>query len=132
VRRGEEDTTSVVGALALGFAQGLAVLPGLSRSGSTVTVALWLGIKPERAFELSMLMSLPAVLGAVLLELPRALRAPEGIGFAALGALVAFGVGIVALHLLRRVMMKGKFALFALWVLPLGVATLALARAWPG
>jgi len=131
VRRGEEDTTSALGALALGFAQGLAVLPGLSRSGSTVTVALWLGIKPERAFELSMLMSLPAVLGAVLLELPKALRTPHGWGVAALGALIAFFTGVLALYLLRRVMMKGKFALFALWVLPLSVATLALARAWP-
>jgi undecaprenyl-diphosphatase len=131
VRPGERDVPSMLGALAMGVAQGIAVLPGVSRSGSTITLALWLGVRPERAFELSMLMSLPAVFGAVLLELPRLIEAGEGYGAAALGALVAFLVGLVALSVLRRIVMRGHFAWFALWVLPLALATLALARAWP-
>ncbi len=57
-------------ALLLGLAQGIAVLPGISRSGSTIALALFLGVKRERAFELSMLMSIPAVFGAALIELP--------------------------------------------------------------
>jgi undecaprenyl-diphosphatase len=129
--RGTDDSPSMLGAVVLGLAQGLAVLPGLSRSGSTITVALWLGIKPERAYELSMLMSLPAVLGAILLEAPKALKAPEGMGLAAIGAAVAFAVGVVALVILRRALARGHFALFAIWVLPVALATLALARAWP-
>ena len=66
--RGDREQPSVLGALLVGVAQGFAVLPGLSRSGSTIAVLLWLGVRPERAFTLSMLMSLPAVFGAVLLE----------------------------------------------------------------
>jgi undecaprenyl-diphosphatase len=131
VRPGDRDVPTLLGAVAMGIAQGIAVLPGVSRSGSTITLALWLGVRPERAFELSMLMSLPAVFGAVLLELPKLIAAGEGYGVAALGALVAFGVGLVALVVLRRIVMRGHFAWFALWVLPLALATLALARAWP-
>jgi len=129
--QGKKDVPSGAGALLIGIAQGLAVLPGLSRSGSTIATALWLGVRPERAFELSMLMSLPAVLGAIALELPKAVRAPEGLGVAALGAIGAFLVGVLALELLRRVLVRGRFALFAVWVLPLALATLAMSRAWP-
>jgi undecaprenyl-diphosphatase len=131
VKPGERQEPSLLGAIAIGIAQGFAVLPGLSRSGSTITLALWLGVRPERAFELSMLMSLPAVLGAVLLELPKLLRSGDGYVMAAVGALVAFAVGLFALVVLRRIVMRGHFAWFALWVLPLALATLALARAWP-
>jgi undecaprenyl-diphosphatase len=129
--KGSDETPSMLGALALGIAQGFAVLPGLSRSGSTITLALWLGIKPERAYELSMLMSLPAVTGALLLEAPKALSSPTGLGTAAIGSAVAFAVGIVALVILRRVLKRGAFPLFAIWVVPVALATLALARAWP-
>src|SRR4029079_4978590 len=116
--RGKDDVPSILGSVAIGVAQGLAVLPGLSRSGSTIAAALWLGVRPERAFELSMLISLPAILGAILLELPKAMKAEEGMAPAALGAVVAFLVGVVALMILRRVLVRGRFALFAIWVLP--------------
>jgi undecaprenyl pyrophosphate phosphatase UppP len=78
-----------------------------------------------------MLMSLPAVTGALLLEAPKGLASPTGIGMAALGAAVAFAVGIVALMFLRRVLKAGAFPLFAIWVVPVAVATLTFARAWP-
>lgn len=130
-KRGEKEQPSVLGALAVGVAQGLAVLPGLSRSGSTIALAMWLGVKPERAFELSMLMSLPAVLGAVLLEAPKAFSA-EGLDTsAALGASVALLTGIAALLLLQRVVRQGRFTWFAFWVAPLAIATIALGIAWP-
>jgi undecaprenyl-diphosphatase len=120
------------GALLLGVAQGFAVAPGISRSGLTIVTALWLGVRSDRAFELSMLMSVPAVSAAVLLELL------EGDSMAGhwlslgSGALAAFAVGLLALALLRRVVSSGNLAWFALWVLPLALATLALAKAWPG
>jgi undecaprenyl-diphosphatase len=130
-RPGTLVSPTLVGALALGFAQGLAVAPGLSRSGITIVSALWLGVRAERAFEFSMLMSVPAVAAALLLELL------EGEGMdghalgAALGAITAFAVGLGALSLLRRVVSRGNLAWFALWVLPVALATLALAKAWP-
>jgi undecaprenyl-diphosphatase len=129
---GIQVTPTVTGALLLGLAQGLAVAPGVSRSGLTIVTALWLGIRPERAFEFSMLMSVPAVAAAVLLELLEG-ESMAGHAFALVaGAVTAFGVGLLALSLLRRVVSRGNLAWFALWVLPLALATLALAKAWPG
>lgn len=131
-RPGNALSPSLWGALLLGLAQGLAVAPGVSRSGLTIVTALWLGVRSDRAFELSMLMSVPAVTAAVLLELVEG-DSMAGHWFAlGGGALSAFAVGLLALALLRRVMSQGNLAWFALWVLPLALATLALAKAWPG
>lgn len=130
-RLGAIEHPSFRAALLVGLAQGAAVLPGVSRSGSTIAMLLFLGVKRDRAFELSMLMSLPAVFGAIVLELPHALREGGHFGLAVIGALVAFFTGIVALFLVRRVVSSGKFSWFALWVLPVAVATLAMSRAWP-
>ncbi len=127
---GERETPSWRGALLIGVAQAVAIVPGISRSGSTICAALWLGVKAERSFELSMLISLPAVLGAVLLE-ARHLEGMSGLGLAAFGASVAFVVGLIALWFLRRVVTKGRLGWFALWVVPVGVATLAMAWAMP-
>jgi undecaprenyl-diphosphatase len=88
-------------------------------------------VRPQRAFELSFLMSLPAVLGAILLEIPRALAESFPAGPALAGAVMACLVGIAALLLLRQVIARGKFALFALWTVPLTVATIAMAAVWP-
>lgn len=118
-------------AFLVGTAQGIAVLPGVSRSGSTIVLALWLGVQPIRAFELSMLISLPAVGGAVLLEARHIQDLEDDIGLVLFGAVVAFFVGILALNLLRKTLIRGLFPWFALWVVPLGVATMALAWAWP-
>jgi undecaprenyl-diphosphatase len=132
VRPGKEEWPTLLGAVLIGIAQGVAVLPGVSRSGSTIAMALWLGVRPDRAFELSMLISLPAVLGAILLELPKVASSHTGVAGAVAGAVVALLVGVVALLALRRFVVGGHFSLFALWVFPLSIATLALAQAWPG
>ncbi len=131
VRGGDLFHPTVGMALLAGLAQGIAVAPGVSRSGSTIAVLLFLGIERGRAFELSMLMSLPVIFGAVLLEGPRAFSSPSGVSAAMVGALVAFVSGIAALLLLRRIVTRGAFPWFAFWVAPLAFATLAMARAWP-
>lgn len=130
-RHGDREQPTARGALLIGLAQGLAVLPGLSRSGSTIAVAIWLGVRPERAFELSMLMSLPAVVGALLLEGRHAIGGPFPGAPALVGATVALVTGVIALLLLRRVVIRGRFGWFAFWVGPLALATLALGLAWP-
>jgi undecaprenyl-diphosphatase len=130
---GEREQPSWRGALLIGLAQGLAVLPGLSRSGSTIAVALRLGVRPDRAFELSMLMSLPAVVGAIVLEGRHAMADGQFAGSpAVVGAFTALVAGIIALRLLRRLVIRGRFGWFAFWVGPLALATLALGLAWPG
>lgn len=118
-------------ALLVGVAQGFAVVPGISRSGATIAALLLFGVQRGRAFELSMLMSLPVILGAVALELPKMADHASGVAFPLLGMAVAFATGVLALVLLRQVVVGGRFWAFALWVAPLAVATLAMARAWP-
>lgn len=122
---------SLATALMLGVAQGVAIFPGISRSGATIVAALWLGLSASRAFELSMLLSVPAIVGALALELGGG-AGFDGRGVAlGLGAMVSFGVGLAALSALRRVVTRGALWWFSIWVLLLAVPTLALARAWP-
>jgi undecaprenyl-diphosphatase len=128
---GDREQPSLAGALAIGFAQGLAVLPGLSRSGSTIAVALLLGVRKERAFELSMLISLPAILGALLLESRHVVGTPFPGTPALVGTTVAFVTGLFALGLLRRIVVGGRFGWFAFWVGPLALATIGMGLAWP-
>lgn len=128
---GKVEHPSVGAALLLGIAQGIAVAPGVSRSGTTIAVALFLGVQRGRAFELSMLMSVPAVLGAALLELPGSLDQMQGLGAALMGTLVACVVGVGAMLILRRMVVGGSFPWFAIWVFPLSVATLMMSQAWP-
>lgn len=131
VRVGDREVPSLIGALVIGVLQGLAVLPGLSRSGSTIAAALWFKVRPDRAFELSMLMSLPAVAGAIGLEARHMGGSSEALLPAAIGATVSLVVGVMALLVLRRVVMRGHFAWFAAWVLPLALVTLGFVRDAP-
>ncbi|HTM46434.1 MAG TPA: undecaprenyl-diphosphate phosphatase [Polyangiaceae bacterium] len=131
LRRGKREGLSMRRTLLLGVAQGLAVAPGLSRSASTIAVALHGGVKPERAFELSMLISLPAITGAVMLEAPKLLHGGQPIIVPLLGVVVAFFVGLFALKWLRSWVSQGKFPRFALWVVPMILLTLVTANSWP-
>jgi undecaprenyl-diphosphatase len=117
------DHPSRIGALVVGCAQAVAIAPGISRSGMTIAALLWLGVRPGRSFELSMLVSLPAVLGAFLLEARHVSAGTHAVSMG-FGALVSFFVGLVALWLLRGVVTRGRFFWFVFWVIPLAVATL--------
>jgi undecaprenyl-diphosphatase len=128
---GKVEHPDLKAALIVGLLQGLAVLPGVSRSGSTIAALLFLQVERSRAFELSMLLSLPAVLGALVLELPEGLAQVQSLGPAVLATVVAFVSGIFALVWLRRIVSSGMFPWFAFWVVPLGFATLAMSLAWP-
>jgi undecaprenyl pyrophosphate phosphatase UppP len=97
----------------------------------TISTLLFFGVQRGRAFELSMLMSLPAVLGAILLEVSSGLADIHRPDLALLGVLVALGSGVLALKAVRHVVVGGRFHWFALWVLPLAFATLAMAHSWP-
>lgn len=124
------DSISFPKAFVIGVAQGFAVVPGLSRSGLTVTAALLLGIKPDKAFKFSFFLSIPAIIGALALTLCKEsgeLAASNlGLVEAAAGTVAAFAVGYLALKLLRRVIMEGKLHFFAFYCWALGIL-LALA-----
>lgn len=116
-------------ALLLGAVQGLAVLPGVSRIGATMAVLMLLGTSRGRAFELGVLVSIPAVTVDVLMGLPPV--TPEALPAALLGAVCAGVAGVAAILALRRMVIAGWFPLFALWVFPLAIATLAMTGSWP-
>ena len=110
----------------LGLAQSLALLPGISRSGTTITTAKTIGFKPQEAFEISFLLYIPAVLGAVALEIA---KTPLNINQtnitpATLGFLVAFISGWGALKLLQNVLQKSKLWIFAPYCIVLGLLLL--------
>lgn len=107
----------------VGLAQGVAAFPGISRSGSTIAMALFLGVKREEAAKFSFLISIPAILGASLLEW-ESLAHVEGaqVPGVLLGTLTAGGVGYVALRLLLRWLDRGRLHLFYLYLIPLGMA----------
>jgi undecaprenyl-diphosphatase len=113
-------------AFLIGIAQGLAVLPGISRSGSTIVALLLLGAERERAAQFSFLLSVPAILGAFVLTLDRDSLA---VGMAnpgpyLLGALVAAGVGVVALKVVLGLLRAARFHHFAWYCWALGALTL--------
>lgn len=115
------DVLPLSSALLVGVAQGLAVMPGLTRSGMTIATGMLLGLSGPAAFRFSFLLSLPAVFGAILLEL-RHTEELADIGVAALaGAIVALVVGYIALRTLRTLVDRGRFWIFALYLVPLGL-----------
>ena len=119
---GPREVPSLKMAVLIGLAQGLAVLPGLSRSGSTIAVGMMLGLSGPAAFRFSFLVSLPAILGAVILEL-RDPMAVTGLGVGGIvGGVVALGIGYISLLVLRRLVTQGRFWAFAWYLVPVGVA----------
>ena len=115
-------------ALWIGAVQGLAVIPGISRSGSTVAAALVRDVDGETSVEFSMLLSVPAILGASLLEFVRADRAELVAGIAPLviGFATAFAIGIAALKVLQWIVVRRKLMPFAVYCAILGVGVIAL------
>lgn len=132
-RTGERATPTAGGATAIGFAQAVAMLPGISRSGSTVSAALWLGLTPVMAAEFSFLMAVPVIAGAALLEGRHATVSLEHVGTVPfiVGLLVAFASGIFAIRFLVALLKRGRFYTFAPYCWVLGVFTIAYAL-WRG
>ena len=100
-------------AAAIGVIQGLAVFPGLSRSGSTIILALLLGIAPRRAAKFSFLISLPAILGGALFTLKKGVSHLPAVVPSVAGFLVALVVGYLSLLLVERLVVQGRFQRFA-------------------
>ena len=111
-------------ALLIGLAQCFALVPGISRSGSTVVAALWLGVAPVEAAAFSFLMALPAISGAAVLQVPDLLAAPPAIGLVplAVGSLAAALTGILAIRTFVAMLRRRSFHQFALYLWVVGVA----------
>ncbi len=114
----------------LGLAQGIGVFPGISRSGITISAGLAAGLDRDTAGEFAFLLAIPAVAGALLLELKdlAELGGTVGPGPLAAGFVAAFAAGVAALSSLMPMVRKGRLAWFAAYLIPAGLAGLFLFR----
>ena len=116
-------------AVVVGLAQMIAVVPGLSRSGTTISAGLLRGFDRNFAVKFSFLLSIPAVLGANLVSLVKAFAVGVDWSMAPkylVGVLVAFVSGYFAIYLLRMIVQRGKFGGFAYYCWGAGLVTLIL------
>jgi len=123
--KGNKDYSSIglKEGLITGFAQGLGVLPGISRAGITISASLYSGLSREKAGEFSFLISIPAVLGAFILTLRDAgtLGRMVSGGVLVIGLVTSFVVGLFSILLLLRLVRSGRLYFFAFYLVPLGV-----------
>lgn len=108
----------------IGLAQGAALVPGISRSGSTIAVGMLLGIERQKAARFSFLLMLPAVLGAAVMEGGGITDSNLPLGVMAIGVAVSMAVGYVSLKYLLRVITAGRFHLFAYYCWAVGILIL--------
>ena len=130
VRKGRkpEKTASLVDVLLVGVAQAVATCPGISRSGTTITAGCFVGFERKFAVRYSFLMSIPAILGANILNIKDALDTVvwTEVPVYLVGVAVAAAVGYACIRLLKMIAEKGKFGFFAYYCWAAGLVTLIL------
>lgn len=115
---------TALGSLTIGFAQALAIMPGISRSGSTISMGMWLGMNKSEAAEFSFLLSVPAIAGAMVLELPSMLSSfssPKLLPVYLAGTAMSAIIGYISIAYLMKIIKKGKFFYFGLYCLLVGL-----------
>jgi len=122
-----DKTMTITDAIFIGLSQAVAVVPGLSRSGTTISVGLARGLSGAFAIRFSLLLSIPAVMGGTIVSVFRAITG--GADFSLLpmylaGFVVAAGVGYFAIQFIRRIMSLKKFGSFAYYCWGIGVVTI--------
>ena len=126
----KQKTTGEMGAvdaLFIGIAQGVAIIPGISRSGATISTGLFCGLHRELAGKFSFLLSIPAILGATLLKF-REIDTGAEFGVTLIGMTVAFVIGLLSLKLLMKIIRAGKLSGFAYYCWAMGILMILLAR----
>jgi undecaprenyl-diphosphatase len=117
--------------LLFGFAQALAVIPGVSRSGGTISMGLFLGYSRQAAARYSFLLAIPAVVASGTFEFATTYQqlAPSDLAATAIATVVSFGVGFSVIVALLRYLNRGSFMPFVIWRIAVGLALLALLSA---
>ena len=118
---------SVKGALGVGFFQLCATFPGISRSGSTISGGMLFGLSRKNAVKFSFLMSIPAIVGANIMNVPEMLATPVEdtvLGYYLIGMAAALVSGFLAMKLLAYISSKEKFGFFAYYCIAIGAAVL--------
>ncbi len=126
---GHGERPTARGALGIGVAQALAILPGMSRSGMTVAAGMWLGVDAVRAAEFSFLLAIPAVAGAALLQILKLSGDTMVIGALPLvaGFVAALVSGVLAIRALIALLRSQAFHRFAPYCWTIGIITLLFA-----
>ena len=126
----KQEGISIPQAILIGIMQGIGTLQGISRSGSTVTGALFGKVDRKIAGDYSFIVSIPAILGAFILELKDLDKLTGSIGLLPLivGFITAFTVGYGALWLFMGIFKKGKLHWFSLYLIPLGILGIIFLR----
>jgi len=115
--------------LIIGIAQGIATLPGISRSGATISAGIVGGMEKAEAVRFSFLSAIPAIGGAMLLKIVKILQGAEAVEFVGasiVGALAAGVVGYVCLRVLIKIVEKGKLWYFSFYAAAAGVITVVI------
>lgn len=124
-----ERSMTVLDALTIGLCQCVASIPGLSRSGTTITAGIATGLRRDFAVRFSFLMSVPAVLGASVLSLVDAIEKgidPSSVPAYLIGMVAAMISGIVTISIFRRIFDNGKFGGFSYYCWVMGVLSIIL------
>ena len=126
--RKTEKSATLKDALAVGIGQAIATCPGISRSGTTITVGCLVGYERSFAVRFSFLMSIPAILGANILSLKDAMDTViwADVPVYLVGVVVAAASGYACIRLLKMIAAKGKFGAFAYYCWAVGLVTLIL------
>ena len=116
---------SYLQAIIIGFAQALAIVPGTSRSGITLTAGLFLGLSPQSAARFSFLLSIPIIIASALFEGLKLYKHPELLAQAdilsmSLGVMLSFITALAVIHLFMRYIAKSGMAVFVIYRLLLG------------
>lgn len=108
----------------IGLSQAAAILPGISRSGTTISMGMRMGLAPSSAATFSFLLAIPVIAGAGLLEAISMVRKAEmttPLPLLMAGMIVSFVVGLAALWLLDHMLRRGRIQYFAFWCIPVGI-----------
>ena len=126
---GQRGKVTPLKAFLIGIAQAFAILPGISRSGATISAGLLLGVEKSMVTRFSFLMVLPPILGATLLKVKEVMEAPPSEGLLPPDVLIAgfisaFLAGVLACNWMIRIVRKGRLIYFAIYCFLLGIGVI--------
>jgi undecaprenyl-diphosphatase len=127
--RGERKALNLRDAIILGIAQSVAIIPGISRSGATISALLFRGLKKEEGMRISFLAAIPVIFAAAFLEsrkIDLAFRQEWAIML--LGFVASFASGIIALKILKAVLKRARFYYFGYYCIIVAVAVLLFVK----
>ena len=118
-----KESVSILDGLIIGIGQAFAIVPGLSRSGTTIGFGLWRGLRREEAARFSFLLSIPAILGATVLAIGDLISGQVNASISTLiiGTIVAAITGYVAIKFLLQIIKKGRLVYFSYYVWAVGL-----------